>query len=153
MFPIAPRWLVFIFAPRWLVFMALALLVACQTRAPEPTAPVAPAAPPSPPRPAVTAPPPPVAVPAPPPPPPSPAPRRGEPPPQAPAQAPALLFVGVAKANLRAAPNTKAKILDVLSKGTKLIVVSHGNQWYRVRLDDGTEGWVAESVVTSNPLD
>jgi SH3-like domain-containing protein len=57
------------------------------------------------------------------------------------------LVVSVAKANLRAGPDTNAKILAVLPKGTRLAVISKGNQWYRVRLDNGTEGWLAESVV------
>lgn len=62
--------------------------------------------------------------------------------------APPALIVNVGKANVREKPDTKAKILQVLSKGTKLTVVSKGHQWYRVRLDDGTQGWIAESVVT-----
>jgi len=50
---------------------------------------------------------------------------------------------------VREKPDPKAKILHVLTKGTKLVVVSKGNQWYRVRMSSGAEGWVAESVVTS----
>jgi SH3-like domain-containing protein len=41
----------------------------------------------------------------------------------------------------------------VLRRGTRLTVVAKGDHWYRVRLDNGTEGWVAESVVTSTPSD
>lgn len=58
------------------------------------------------------------------------------------------MIVGVGKANLREKPDNKSRILQVLSKGTKLVVIDKGNQWYRVRLDSGAEGWVAESVVT-----
>lgn len=68
-----------------------------------------------------------------------------------PADAPQALIVNVGKANMREKPDTKAKILQVLTKGTKVGVVSKGNQWYRVRLTDGTEGWLAESVVTPAP--
>jgi uncharacterized protein YgiM (DUF1202 family) len=72
--------------------------------------------------------------------------------PKAPADAPQALIVNVGKANMREKPDAKAKILQVLTKGTKVVVVSKGNQWYRVRLSDGTEGWLAESVVTPAPI-
>jgi len=49
---------------------------------------------------------------------------------------------------MREKPDAKAKILHVLTKGAKLVVVSKGNQWYRVRMSSGPEGWIAESVVT-----
>jgi uncharacterized protein YgiM (DUF1202 family) len=71
--------------------------------------------------------------------------------PKAPADAPQALVVNVGKANMRERADTKAKILRVLTKGTKVVVVSKGDQWYRVRLSDGTEGWLAESVVTPAP--
>jgi uncharacterized protein YgiM (DUF1202 family) len=61
------------------------------------------------------------------------------------------LLISVGQANFREKPDVKSRILQVLSKGTKLVVVSKGNQWYRVRLDNGREGWVAESVVTPAP--
>ena len=49
-------------------------------------------------------------------------------------------------ANLREGPGTKAKILRVLRKGTTVTVLEEKDQWFRVRLDDGREGWIAESV-------
>ncbi len=64
------------------------------------------------------------------------------------ADTPQHVAVSVGRANVRAKPDTKARILQVLSKGTRLTVVGKGNQWYRVRLANGTEGWIAESVVT-----
>jgi len=155
MIRIAPRLLVF----KALVFMALAVLIACQTqpRQTDQTGHVAPAPPPSSSPPAATAPPPPAVAPTSPPvvtptPLPSPTPQRQEPQPKATADA-SRLFVSVARANLRAGPDTNSKILAVLLKGTKLEVVSKANQWYRVRLDNGTEGWIAESVVTSTRSD
>jgi uncharacterized protein YgiM (DUF1202 family) len=65
-----------------------------------------------------------------------------------PAATPQRLVVSVAHANMREKPDAKSHIVQVLTKGTKLVVVSKGDQWYRVRLDGGREGWVAESVVT-----
>ena len=43
-----------------------------------------------------------------------------------------------------ATPN--AKLIRVVPRNTRLSVLGKANQWYMVRLDDGTEGWVAESV-------
>ena len=74
------------------------------------------------------------------------APSRQEP---APAQKnePALtLVITVPHANLRDGGDPKAKVVRVLPKNTRLTVLGKANQWYMVRLDDGTEGWVAESV-------
>ena len=112
--------------------------------APPATATPAPApAPPAPARPAPATPPPApkaAAQPA-----PAPAPETA---PKASAEAPRqVLVVNVGRANMREKPDTKAKIVQVLTKGTKVTVVSKGDQWYRVRLTDGKEGWVAESVV------
>jgi uncharacterized protein YgiM (DUF1202 family) len=62
-----------------------------------------------------------------------------------------VVFVGVQRANFRQSPDVKARILAVLTKGTKLTVLEKRAQWYRVRLDDGKEGWVAESVTSTKP--
>ena len=51
-----------------------------------------------------------------------------------------VVFVGVQRANFRQSPDVKARILAVLTKGTKLTVLEKRAQWYRVRLDDGKEG-------------
>lgn len=151
---------------RFLTLGILALLTACgpeakqpalvgpQTEPAKPTPPPSPTAPaptpapkaaapsrPAPSSPAVT--PPRTATPS----APTPAPQEAQQP-KPPADAPQALIVNVGKANVREKPDTKAKILHVLTKGTKVTVVSKGNQWYRVRLTDGTEGWLAESVVT-----
>lgn len=152
-------------SPRLAVLFCALVLTACagevkqapptaQTE-PPPPATTAPAAPPPPATTAAPAPaPPPQAAPppaTPPPPRPSSTPTREEPPAKATPEAPKRLVVSVGQANLRDKADTKAKILQVLTKGTKLTVVSKGNQWYRVRLDNGREGWVAESVVTASP--
>jgi uncharacterized protein YgiM (DUF1202 family) len=147
-------------ASRLVVLMSFALLAACgpEVKQPAPVGPrtdqtqqaqPAPASSPTTPSPTPTtasptpsAPPPAVTSP----PQPSPAPQ--EAPPRAPGEAPQRLIVKVGKANLREKPDNKSRILQVLSKGTKLVVIEKGNQWYRVRLDSGAQGWVAESVVT-----
>jgi outer membrane biosynthesis protein TonB len=115
----------------------------------KPAPPPAPKPAPAPPAATATAP----AAPAPAPPPapaPMPAPAPQEPP-KAAAESPQTLVVSVGRANLRENPDTKSKILSVVTKGTKVTVVSKGDQWYRVKLGNGTEGWLAESVVQPAP--
>ena len=80
--------------------------------------------------------------------PPAPSPAPQEAPKAAAAESHETLVISVAHANMREKPDTKGRIIQVLGKGTKLGVVKKGDHWYRVRLANGTEGWVAESVVT-----
>jgi SH3 domain-containing protein len=82
--------------------------------------------------------------PAPPPPTPTPSPA----PPQRSDQPVVTLVIGVPYANLRERGDPSARIIKVLPKGTRLTVLGRANQWYMVRLDDGTQGWVAESVTS-----
>jgi uncharacterized protein YgiM (DUF1202 family) len=129
---------------------------AAQPQAAVPTAPATPPAPAPAPPPAAPATPPPSAPPAAPPPPaapaaPAPAPARPPAPVAAPAPAaPAkkTVYVKVSQANFREAAGTSGKILRVLRRGSRLEVLETRNDWLRVRLDDGPEGWVAESVTS-----
>jgi uncharacterized protein YgiM (DUF1202 family) len=50
--------------------------------------------------------------------------------------------------NLRQGPSMDSKIINVLKKGTKLTVLEEKAGWLRVRLEDGTEGWVAKSMTS-----
>jgi SH3-like domain-containing protein len=54
-------------------------------------------------------------------------------------------------ANFRAGAGTTARILRVLRQGARMEVLETRNDWLRVRLDDGQEGWVAESVASTAP--
>ncbi len=99
------------------------------------------------------------AAPAPPPPSPAPAPAAAAPPGPAPAAAPApaaqppavprAMVISAVRANFRAGPGTSAKIVAVLRKGTRVEVLEERDQWYRVKLADGREGWIAESVAAA----
>jgi len=135
------------------------LVVACAEKsrppetapAPPPVVTVQPSPPARPaPRPTEAPPPPVVAVPSPAGPGPSPATPPARPSAEQPG-ATAILFVSVQRANFRQAPDLKARILAVVTKGTRLTVLEKSEQWYRVRLDDGKEGWVAESVTSTKP--
>jgi SH3-like domain-containing protein len=70
--------------------------------------------------------------------------------PAAPTVAPArkTLYVKTHLANLREATGTSGKILRVLRRGARLEVLETRNDWFRVRLEDGQEGWIAESVTS-----
>jgi uncharacterized protein YgiM (DUF1202 family) len=129
---------------------------AVQPQAAAPTAPAAPPAPAPAPPPSAPATPPPSAPPT--TPPPAAAPAAPAPPPArplAPAAAPApaapakkTVYVKVSQANFREAAGTSGKILRVLRRGSRLEVLETRNDWLRVRLDDGPEGWIAESVTS-----
>ena len=97
----------------------------------------------------------PAPTPAPTPAPPAPAAPAGPPPGQEPVtaapQVPRVLVIRPAQANFRAAPGTSARIVAVLRKGTRVEVLEARNQWYRVKLADGREGWIAESVAVAPP--
>ena len=49
--------------------------------------------------------------------------------------------------NLRSAPTEEANILKRVTKEETMVVQKVENQWYNVKLDDGTIGWVASWVV------
>lgn len=58
------------------------------------------------------------------------------------------MVVNVPRANLRERGDPNAKVIKVVPRRTRLTVLGKANQWYLVRLEDGTEGWVAESVTS-----
>lgn len=62
-----------------------------------------------------------------------------------------ILYVKTQFANMRGEPSTNAKVLAVLKKGMKLTVLEEKNEWYRIKLDDGKEGWVAASITSLQP--
>jgi hypothetical protein len=63
------------------------------------------------------------------------------------------LSVTVASANLRAGPGTTFKILATATRGARLELIESGgkesDRWYKVRLSDGREAWIAASVVSA----
>jgi uncharacterized protein YgiM (DUF1202 family) len=56
--------------------------------------------------------------------------------------------IALASVNLRQGPSMNDKIIRVLKKGTKLTVLEEKAGWLRVRLEDGTEGWVGKSMTS-----
>jgi SH3 domain protein len=53
------------------------------------------------------------------------------------------------KLTLRTGPSTENKILAVIVSGQKLDVIEYGDEWSRVQLSNGKEGWVLSRYLTS----
>ena len=49
--------------------------------------------------------------------------------------------------NLRQTPDLKGKIVTTLDKGTSLIGYSYKDQWVRVTREDGSNGWIFQTLV------
>ncbi len=54
------------------------------------------------------------------------------------------------KLTLRTGPSTENRILAVIQSGQVLDVVELGNEWSRVQLSNGKEGWVLSRYLTAN---
>jgi curli biogenesis system outer membrane secretion channel CsgG len=99
------------------------------------------------------------AEPARPPAPPAPVPAPASPPagakPAAPAAPPATVigmrFVKTPTANLRDGSGTSGKIIQSVRRGTRLEVLETRGGWHHVRLPDGKQGWMADSVTSPTP--
>ena len=50
-------------------------------------------------------------------------------------------------ANLRSAPTLEADVVLEVKPGAAMVVQKEENGWYNVKLDDGTVGWIFNSVV------
>jgi curli biogenesis system outer membrane secretion channel CsgG len=62
-----------------------------------------------------------------------------------------VLYIKAAAANVRGGPSTEAAVLTTVRRATKVVVLENGNAWYRVKLENGSEGWVAASVTSTEP--
>lgn len=74
---------------------------------------------------------------------------------QAPRVTPQALYVKIAAASIRDGAGVKFKLLSQVPQGTRLHVLEAGgteaDRWFKVRLANGQEGWVAASAVSLNP--
>ena len=53
------------------------------------------------------------------------------------------------KLPFRSGPGTDRKIVDIISTGDRVEVLEDGEEWVRVRLRDGKEGWVLKRYLTA----
>jgi hypothetical protein len=74
------------------------------------------------------------------------------PPPETPevSQPPAqrITEIVLALVNFRQGPSMDSRIISVLKKGTKLTILEEKAGWLRVRLENGTEGWVGKAMTS-----
>ena len=56
--------------------------------------------------------------------------------------------VTAASANVRSAPNTDNTPIARLVSGNTVQIIAQAGEWYRIRLPEGTEGWIAASVLS-----
>jgi curli biogenesis system outer membrane secretion channel CsgG len=79
--------------------------------------------------------------------------------PKAPAQPPLapsvpklrIVYVKWPKVSLREGPGTNFKTLMEVKKGTCLAVIEEKDQWLRVSLEDGREGWIGKATTSETP--
>jgi len=64
---------------------------------------------------------------------------------------PQVVYVSWPKISLREGPGTEFKILAEVVKGTGLAVIGENGPWFKVRLEDGREGWVGKATTSTNP--
>ena len=57
------------------------------------------------------------------------------------------VYVTASALNVRSEPSTQGDIVSTAKRGAALTVVQNGDEWLKVRLADGREGWVAERFV------
>ena len=53
------------------------------------------------------------------------------------------------QANLRSESSAQGSIVSTVTQGSHLLVLGEKNDWYKVQADNGTEGWVAKYMVSS----
>lgn len=127
-------------------------LTVSQAEPPRPSAPTPPASGAPAPRPPAS--PPPVAPAPRPARPTAPAPRPASPPnvtPSPPSVPIGMRFVKTPTANLRDSGGTAGKIIQSIPKGTRLEILETRGVWHHVRLPDGKQGWLADSVTSPTP--
>jgi len=64
---------------------------------------------------------------------------------------PEVVYVTAPAVNVREGAGETFKVLATVQKGTKLRVMDGKDEWYKVRLDDGREGWIANWLVSTQP--
>jgi N-acetylmuramoyl-L-alanine amidase len=72
-----------------------------------------------------------------------------------PSSVPEVVFVKANSVNVREAAGASAKVVATVRKGGKLLVLEESQngseKWYRVKLEDQREGWVASWLVSLQP--
>jgi hypothetical protein len=59
--------------------------------------------------------------------------------------------IGAERGELKMLPYAHARVIEALKKGQELIVLAKSTYWYRVRAEDGQEGWISHSALEAQP--
>ncbi|NWG03016.1 MAG: SH3 domain-containing protein [Syntrophaceae bacterium] len=62
-----------------------------------------------------------------------------------------VVYVKWKTVSLREGPGTNFKSIAEIKKGTALEILEEKEQWIRVRLEDGQEGWIGKATTSENP--
>ncbi len=57
----------------------------------------------------------------------------------------AILFNS--SATIKSAPAENSKDLFIIHEGTKVTIIERNNNWFRIRMENGNEGWLMENAV------
>jgi hypothetical protein len=60
-----------------------------------------------------------------------------------------VAIVAVDAANVRSSPSIAASVIDLVKYGTELEIVGQSADWFKVRLPDKREGWVAAGWIVT----
>jgi len=63
------------------------------------------------------------------------------------------VVVNVDSANIRRGPGTNFEVITRMTRNARLPVTAFSNNWYKVRLFNGSEGWISGTIVTRNVFD
>lgn len=65
---------------------------------------------------------------------------------------PKSVFVKVNSARVRSAPTIRSEVVAVVPFGTRLEALGHDDDWYRVRLADGSRGYIYDELVARKDI-
>jgi N-acetylmuramoyl-L-alanine amidase len=60
-----------------------------------------------------------------------------------------VAVVAVDVANVRTGPSVSSAIVTQLAYGKEVPILGQQDDWYRIRLDDGRDGWVAAGWIVT----
>lgn len=62
---------------------------------------------------------------------------------------PDLAIVAVDAANVRSGPSITSSVVDQVKYGTELRIVGQSDDWFKVKLPEQREGWLAEGWIVA----
>ncbi|MBI5183515.1 MAG: TIGR04211 family SH3 domain-containing protein [Nitrospinae bacterium] len=60
-------------------------------------------------------------------------------------------YINETTVNVRTGPGTEFDALKIVKYGDKITIIGEQEGWYKVRLEDGKEGWVSKKTIREEP--